>query len=326
MFEGKGGIVSARVLADSVSSVCGTRLITFEICFPRIILAELNTHRMLPKNSASSRAIPLAKMEEQLTGRPVRFGQANPGMQDKGVDFDALVVDPQRKDYGPILTPEQAWEQARDDAREWSRVFYKAGYHKQVYNRLTEAYQMMKTVISGTEWNNFFWLRDDGAADPTIAELARVMREAKDASKPMELRPGFWHLPYVDWNVPVGSDTPYFKDEFGTYVRSDWETLRKISAARSAAVSFRNTDYNLAKCLEVFDRLVGDERKHASAFEHQATPMQEQLFGMNGMNNLMPSTWEAGVSHMDKDYNLWSGPFRSFIQFRKLIPGENVPG
>jgi hypothetical protein len=46
-----------------------------------------------------------------------------------------------------------------------------------------EPFQMMKTVISGTEWANFFWLRDHGAADPTIAELARVMKEADEGTK-----------------------------------------------------------------------------------------------------------------------------------------------
>ena len=40
----------------------------------------------------------------------------------------------------------------------------------------------MKTVLSATEVDNFFWLRDDDAADPTLRELARVMKEAWEAS------------------------------------------------------------------------------------------------------------------------------------------------
>lgn len=50
----------AKILADSMSPD-GVRLTTVEITFPRIILAELNTHRMLSKSSASSRAIPLLR-------------------------------------------------------------------------------------------------------------------------------------------------------------------------------------------------------------------------------------------------------------------------
>jgi hypothetical protein len=233
-------------------------------------------------------------MVESLTGRPVRFGQANPGMQDKGLDYHASV------DIGPALglkhaflvSAESAWDSAREVAVKFSEAFYKAGYHKQVYNRLTESFQMMKTVLSGTEMNNFFWLRDDGAADPTLAELARCMREAKAKSTPIQLQPGQF--------------------------------------------SFRNVDYGMAKCLEVFARLVGDERKHASAFEHQATPTARAVEArFNEHSNLLPGavnepyipeTWEPGISHVDRSGQLWSGPLRGWRQFRKLIDGENKPG
>ncbi len=53
--------ITAKVIADSVSPE-GIRMTTMEIEYPRFILAELNTHRMLSKNSASSRAIPQAAM------------------------------------------------------------------------------------------------------------------------------------------------------------------------------------------------------------------------------------------------------------------------
>ncbi len=90
-FEGLFGI-KATVLAHSISPQ-GIEFITYEIEYPRMVLAELNTHGMLVRNSASSRAIPFWKMVEQLIARPVRFGANNPGMQDKGGDFDNLVRD-----------------------------------------------------------------------------------------------------------------------------------------------------------------------------------------------------------------------------------------
>lgn len=49
---------SAAILADSLGPT-GIRLTTLQICFPRIVLAEFNTHRALSRNSASSRAIPI---------------------------------------------------------------------------------------------------------------------------------------------------------------------------------------------------------------------------------------------------------------------------
>lgn len=339
--------IYAKVLAHSVGPD-GTNLITFEISYPRIVLAEENTHRMLSKNSASSRAIPFEKMVQNLTGRPVRFGQANAGMQDKGEDFDGRVaipgVEADSRAGGPVyLSPEDAWAAAIESATEWSRAFFEAGYHKQVYNRLTEAGQMMKTVISGTELANFYWLRDDGAADPTLRELARVMHEAQRLSTPLYLNAGDWHLPYVRCVRNSGGTMTYMilqsgdpdGDEYCGWTPLSLENARKVSAARCAAVSFRNVDYTLEKSLVVYERLVGEDRKHASAFEHQATPMAVARYGplptgadlREAVNiTAYPQTWEEGVSHADRKGQLWSGNFRQWIQFRKLIPGENYPG
>jgi hypothetical protein len=313
-------VISAKVICDSVSPA-GVRLTTFELEYPRIVHSEFMTHAMICKNAASSRAIPLTKMKEQLLGRPVRFGEANPGMQDKGVAFNARV-----KGY----SPEDAWECAKEEAVRWSQAFYEAGYHKQCYNRLTEPFQLIKVVASATEWNNFFWLRDDGAADPSLHELAATMREAREESSPIMLSPGQWHLPYVDWAVSNQTEQLYWKNEHGTYQYATWEDLKKVSAARCAAVSFRNTDYTLQKCLEVFDRLVGDQRKHASAFQHQATPMNpfygDVYAGHYENDPTAFDTWEPGISHVDRNGQLWSAQYRGWIMHRKLIPGENVPG
>lgn len=315
---GKYGI-RAKVLKKSKSSVTGIEFVTYEIEYPRIILAELNTHGMTSRNSASSRAIPFLKMLEQLNGRPVRFGQSNPGMQDKGEDFDAQL--------GAGYSPEGWWDLAKLSAINFSREFYEAGYHKQVYNRLTEPFQMMKTVISATEWANFFWLRNHDAADPTLQELARVMKEAYDGTEAETLQPGEWHLPYVDtWRDDF--DQLWYGDraddgEVTIYALDD---AIKISCARSAAVSFRNEDYGLGKSKEVYERLVGDARKHASAFEHAGTPMQRKDYEAYINLPQYPSTWEPGVSHMDRNCNLWSGKLKGWVCKRKLIPGENYTG
>jgi thymidylate synthase ThyX len=316
--QGKNGI-KATVLAHSISQA-GKQLITWEIEYPRLILAELNTHRELSRNSFSSRAVPFMKMLDQLDGEPVRFGANQAGMQDKGEDFDAPV---ELTVFGSSeeLSPKEAWAIAKADAIINAQAFFDAGYHKQVYNRLLEPWQMQKTVLSATQTDNFFWLRDDDAADPTIRELARVMREAKEASTPMLLRSGQWHLPYIDVYVVDG--------EFHYSINDHQQDLTleeaiKVSCARCAAVSYRNEGYDLAKSLEVYDRLVGSDRKHASAFEHQATPMN--LDKVNNISEYLANdpweSWQKGVSHMDRHGNYWSGNFQGFIQYRKLIPDE----
>lgn len=349
--------ISATVLKHSISPQ-GVEFITYEIEYPRMVLAELNTHGMLVRNSGSSRAIPFAKMVEQLRARPVRFGAANKGMQDKGFDHQAMVaipeylrvpmacwlmemgstlrpVDFENEKGDLLLTGEWAWEFHKYLSLSIASAFNDAGYHKQVYNRLPEAHQMQKTVISGTEWNNFMWLRDHGAADPTIAELARVIKVARSKSKPYALKSGEWHLPYVNTiHKADGTFLYYIMDA------DDWEAIYlslddaiKVSAARCAAVSFRNEDYGVEKCREVFARLVGEDRKHASAFQHQGTPMAPKTTALRGDEEVSlvndPDdrfTWEPGVSHVDRDGQLWSAQLRGWVMHRKLIDGENVPG
>lgn len=312
--EGLCGI-KATVICDSISE-SGVRLTTFECEYPRIVHSELLTHGMLARNSASSRAIPAAKMAEQLTARPVRFGKNVSGMQDGG-EYVALINN--------SYTLEEWWQLAKLSAVKFSQGFAEAGYHKQVFNRLTEPFQMMKTIITATEWNNFFWLRNHEAADPTLHELARCMFEAREQSVPVALKAGEWHLPYVAWLRMDGQY--YYKDACGAHVKCSLDDLIQMSCARCAAVSYRNIDYTLEKCREVHARLIGDERKHASAMEHQATPMQryyEAYYYRDSVN--IPecsSSWESGITHMDRDLNLWSGKFKSWIQYRKLIPGEN---
>src|SRR4051812_49960571 len=73
----------AKVLADSVSPA-GHRLTTLEATFPRFVLAEFNTHRVFSRNSASSRAIPVAKQLRRVLDDPylpIEFGSHKPGVQ-----------------------------------------------------------------------------------------------------------------------------------------------------------------------------------------------------------------------------------------------------
>jgi hypothetical protein len=191
----------------------------------------------------------------------------------------------------------------------------------------------MKTVISWTEGANFFWLRNHEAADPSLHELARVMYEAASQSAPQMLYPGEWHLPYV---ITTRDNTEVIRYWIETSTEGVHQMLIlkdaiQVSTARTAAVSFRNVDYGVEKSEEVFAKLTSDERIHGSAMAHQATPMQaaHNDHHHNEYSVNIPhfvETWEPGVSHMDRDEQLWSAQFRGWIQHRKLIQGENKPG
>lgn len=329
---GKEGTV-ARILLDSISP-SGSRLTTYEIEVSRTVWAEFLTHGMLCRNAASSRAIPFKAMQDQLTGKPVRFGKANKGMTDAG-EHDALI--------NGMYTADEWWYLAKLSASKFSEGFYEAGYAKQIFNRPTETYQMIKAVVSATEFDNFFWLRNHTDADPTLEELARCMYEVREQSVPALLQPGQWHLPYVAvfFNLSKGEQVYCIEstEKECTNVCTDqkfWKEVTleeaiKVSCARCAAVSYRAEDYSLERCLRVYDALVGDERKHASAMQHCATPMKENhttvnvdKYGGDYINAPEdPRTWEPGISHADREGNLWSAQYKGWIMYRKLIPGEN---
>ncbi len=75
--------ISATIVADSINSQ-GDRLTSLLITFPRILLSEVNTHRMLSKNTSSSRAIPFNKMVEAVQNDPfipIAWQKDHKGMQ-----------------------------------------------------------------------------------------------------------------------------------------------------------------------------------------------------------------------------------------------------
>jgi hypothetical protein len=296
--EGKCGI-SATVIADSINS-SGNRLTTLELVYPRFILAEVNTHRMLSKNSASSRAIPIARMMELIDespAEPVFWGANKPGMSAT-----------EELQQPKLMNAQILWSNAKDMALEFVSMMDELGLHKQIANRISEPWQMMKSVVSGTEWTNMLWLRNHDAAQPEFHELARCVAEAFEKAVPQFLSPGQWHLPYVKSELQ-GQFVQVFENDLTL------EDAQKVSASCCAQVSYRRLDDSVGKALDIYNKLVGMDRAHASPFEHLGTPMT------------VPTPfapYERGVTHKDIKNKMWSANFQGWIQYRKLLPNEAV--
>ena len=327
-------LISAKVIADSINET-GQRLTTFELEFPRLILSECNTHGAIEKNTSSSRAIPVSKMLDHILEqnlKPIYFGSKKSGMQagneltGEGLDFVKCV-----------------WGSSLESAVEYAEMLDKAGVAKEVTNRITEPYQLIKAVWSATDWENWFNLRLEKDADPNICMLAFKMYEALSKSKPTLLKKGEYHLPYVGkYDIPVVySDLGGYEYETGYNVfyydkESDHtiehcltlEEAIKYSVASCASVSYRATDMTLDKADKIWNMLVKSEVVHSSPLTHIATPIVEytDYFDPDDLDtgyevNLPhhPDSWEQGVTHMRRDGTLCSGRFAGWIQQRHLI-------
>lgn len=240
-------MITAKIIADSVNKPSNSKRITsFVLTYPRFIHAELLTHRMFSRNAASSRAIPISKfIEDVLTdpALPVHWGKTQKGMQ---ADNE---VDEETKTKAIIL-----WNEARDSAVEYAKKLKELGLHKQVVNRILEPYFHITTLLTATEFDNFFKLRAHKDAQPEIRELAYKMLECYQNNKPEEKDLDEWHIPFGD------------KYTSGLSL----EQKLKIATARAARVSYKTFDgeINFEKDYELHDNLLADG--HYSPFEHCA--------------------------------------------------------
>jgi thymidylate synthase ThyX len=304
---------SAKVLADSVSPD-GVRLTTLEVCLPRIVLSEFNTHRMLSRNSASSRAIPVEKrikMIEEDPFIPEQFGKNQKGMQAE-VDLEGT--------DGEQATA--TWLDAKDDAVKWARELAKLGVHKQLANRLLEPFAWHTVIVTATEWENFFNLRCNPDAQPEIRKAAELMRDAMAASKPRELTYKGWHLPLTTQDDAV--------------LRT--EDICKISVARCARVSYLTHDgkRDTQADLDLYERLVTSG--HMSPLEHVARPMTNEEWTQSLQHEVTltdgrvlwsrdsPRELEIdglNIACVGREVH-FCGNLNGWVQFRKTIPGEAV--
>lgn len=300
--------ISAEIIADSLSSG-GTRLTSFILRFPRIVLAEFNTHRVLSRNSASSRAIPYPTMLDMVVSDPfipIRFQKHHSGMQGDSYlegDEEKLAI--------------EYWLKARDAAVETSKnltflsddvdlnrvlSMTKAEFDecaivtKQNSNRLLEPFLWHTVIATGTNWENFFALRAHPAAEIHIDELAKRMLEVYNDHSPKQLKEGEWHIPFGD---SIDEDRIFkLNEDTKEDTQEDTQDIKiKIATARCARVSYLNfegkDDY--FSDIKLYNNLLS--MGHMSPFEHCARVA----------SGYIPRSNFAG----------------NWVQLRKMLPNES---
>lgn len=271
----------SKIILDSINCY-GKRLITVECRYPRIIHSELMTHRVFSRNSASSRAIKIEKLLEQVSNNPFvpeYFGKNQSGMQ-------ALEEISERDKAKEI------WLQASELACQQVKKLLQLNVHKQTVNRILEPFSFITVIITATEWDNFFNLRNNHMAQPEFQKIASLIKESIDNSKPKILHNDEYR---VEWHLP--------------YIQEDEQELplqikQKISIARCARVSYLTHDgkRNHNKDIELYDRLLNES--HMSPFEHVARPSLKYELAPGFAN--------------------YSGNFhKSWAQYRKLIEANH---
>lgn len=339
----------AVVLAHSISPD-GIKLCTVQKTYPRIVHAEEMTHRVMSRNSASTRAIPLVTQLRNLLTNPFipeKFGVNMPGMQaavnlsgmkhehaveiwlagrdraltttielilGRDIAGDLLGYDPSR-DYvhGDVML-EKLDEIIAVAPKSTDQIDLAEtsmlNVHKQLAGRGLEAYMWHTVIVTATEWDNYFGLRVHPDAQGEIATIARLTQDAIEASTPTFIDYGEWHTPLVD------------KDEF-----DDAFDAIRASAARCAAASYnRQMMKNPEK---EFGRYVDLRRGgHMSPLEHQATPLTKLEWSVRrrmadvALNSIFDPN-DGNIVDQLVESTQFLGNFRGWRQHRKDVLFEN---
>jgi len=139
--------ISATIIADSRNTRTGDRITTFHVRFPRVMLADLNTHRALSRNGASNRAISAKRRIRRIEDDPYvpewycdARGMASRDHMDADRARDAAAV----------------WQAARADAPRHARALAELGAHRELVNALLEPFQWHEGLVTATDRGNFF--------------------------------------------------------------------------------------------------------------------------------------------------------------------------
>lgn len=290
-------MIKATVIKDSTSYL-DIRLTTMVLEYPRYIHADFMTHRVFNRNASSTRAVPYEKFKQRILDNnfyPL-WTINQKGMQGESVENEEI-----------LRNCNSLWTIARDQTLQVTDMLNDLGIHKQHVNRLLEPFQTIQVIVTFTDIENFFNLRDHKDAQPEIQILAKEMRKALRTSIPQYLEPGQWHIPF-DPN----------EEEFSFEYSVDDDL--KISVARCARISYNNVDGSVsttAKDLELFNKLIIQRPLHASPAEHQArVPSEEEL-------DLFDCKWTKKFNNGNPKWIYDVGPYHSnltgWIQYRKLL-------
>lgn len=349
-------MIQAKVIADS-KNIYGDRITSMIVTMPRFILAELNTHRMFSRNSASSRAIPFEKMVKAVQENPfvpIAWQKDHKGMQ--GSDY-----------HTDTKLQEVTWLEGRDYAIKIASNLNNADSNvtKQLCNRLLEPFMWHTVLVTATEWENFFALRCPQYVWNSQEHKHLTFRSKKDVIKELEksdlktpatiansltdldwlkmnagqaeihmmaLAEAMWDAYNESVPIDVQDHLTRWKEYWHIpfITKKDWEYL-DINYSNEKHVIQLALKIATARCARVSYTLVGEEGKPVNyendiklhdrlAASGHWSPFEHCAKVMDADEYFQD---DRGIGLSDKMAG-WSGNFRGFIQYRKMFINENI--
>lgn len=250
--------MEVKILLDSINPYTGVRLTTLHCIYPQFIHQQVLTHRVFSRNSSSLRAISYFRALDTFEIVYPEWTLEQKGMQGKSVSdpsttqkANAIV----RSMYSSML--------------HGCHLLSELGIHHQDINNYLRPFQNIHTVITATDWQNFFDQRLHESTKPDMQKLAQLIRDTLDNNQPEE---SLTHLPLMQdfYNEYVCC---WLSDDF------DDKQLQLISAARLARISYFKWTDDPNKDLELAKKLIAD--KHPSPFEHIAFAQTDDNYYAN---------------------------------------------
>lgn len=342
--------IEAKIVADSICN--GNRITSYILTYPRFIHAELMTHRMFSRNSASSRAIPfekMVKMVEEDPFIPIAWQKDHKGMQ--GTEY----ITSKDAFYGRMLGE---WIKGRDYVIEQAKKLNTIGVTKQLCNRLLEPFMWHTVLVTATEWENFFELRcpryevswypsnRPEALEPSQASFKskkdaikrtegecsnwseQDWRESNDSQAEIHIQTlaeAMWdamnesipkELKPGEWHIPFGDKISYVELSTKNNITDISNDKIKIATARCARLSYMTFEGKIdyEKDIALHDQLLAAH--HMSPFEHCARAMS-----LKEVNQFVKGWREEdkGFDWLKHSSLGWCNNFRGWIPYRYLI-------
>ena len=152
-----------QVLAATINPITKTKMISFLLDIPTVLLAELRTHKIITQGNLyehmehdtlnlsanSARALPTSVYVDKMIKDPFvpMWTSASKGMS------GGVMTETKQEDNDEI------WLKAMFAVEGFHGMLVSTGAHKQNANRILAPWAWTTCILTGTEWVNFFELR-----------------------------------------------------------------------------------------------------------------------------------------------------------------------